>query len=295
MIHELAALGAALCWAATGMMAPWPVSRLGPFAFNRWRQIFAGLVLGAIVLASGTWPAFDLRDLSLLALSGLAGVLLGDSLLFTAIHRLGPRRAGVIFALNAPIAAGLGWLFLGETLSLQACLGVGLCAGGVALAIRFGGGRAPRDWEPVRGAFGFGLAAGLGAALGQALGALIARPVMAAGFDPFAASFLRVGVAAFGMVALSRLPAIAAYQIAPITPRVAAATAATALVGLGGGLTLLLFALTGGKVGVVSTLAATSPVMILPMIWAVSGRRPAPAAWAGAALVVAGAGLLFAR
>ena len=295
MIHELAALGAALCWAATGVMAPWPVSRLGPFAFNRWRQIFAVLALGAVVLSTGTWRAFDGWNAPALALSGLVGILLGDSLLFTAVHRIGPRRAGVLFAMNAPIAAGLGWLFLGETLSPQAWLGVGLCAGGVALAIRFGGGRAPEGWEPVRGALGVGVAAGLGAALGQALGALIARPVMEAGFDPFAASFLRVGVSAVGLIALARLPGVALRQPERITPRVAAATAATALVGLGGGMTLLLFALTGGKVGVVSTLAATTPVMILPMIWALSGRRPAPGAWAGAALVVAGAGLLFAR
>ena len=44
----------------------------------------------------------------------------------------------------------------------------------------------------VKGALLPGVAAGLGAAIGQATGSLIARPVMAAGFDPFAASLLRV-------------------------------------------------------------------------------------------------------
>lgn len=294
-VHELAALGAALCWAVSGVTAPWPVSRLGPFAFNRWRQIFATVLFAGIVAASGTWRQLDGAAAPLLALSGLVGILMGDSLLFTAVHRLGPRRAGVLFALNAPIAAGLGWAALGETLSLQAVLGVGLCAAGVALAIRFGGGRSPEGWEPVRGSLAVGVLAGLGAATGQALGALIARPAMEAGVDPFAASLLRVGVSALGLALLARLPAVAAYQPEPIDLRNGAATAATAVVGLGFGMTLLLFALAGGKVGVVSTLAATTPVMILPMIWALSGRRPAPGAWAGAALVVAGAGLLFAR
>jgi uncharacterized membrane protein len=60
-------------------------------------------------------------------------------------------------------------------------------------------------------------------------------------------------------------------------------------------MTLLLFALSGGKVGIVSTLSATSPVLILPMLWATTGERPAQGAWAGAALVVAGMALIFLR
>jgi len=60
-------------------------------------------------------------------------------------------------------------------------------------------------------------------------------------------------------------------------------------------MTLLLYALSGGKVGIVSTLSATSPVIILPMLWLRTGERPAAGAWAGAALVVAGMALLFLR
>ena len=52
-------------------------------------------------------------------------------------------------------------------------------------------------------------------------------------------------------------------------------------------------ALSGGKVGIVSTLSATSPVMILPMLWLKTGERPAGGAWAGALLVVIGMGLIF--
>ena len=84
-------------------------------------------------------------------------------------------------------------------------------------------------------------------------------------------------------------------QKAPLTPGLAAQTALVAFLGLGVGMTLLLFALAGGKVGIVSTLSATSPAIILPMIWARTGERPAAGAWAGAALVVAGMALIFAR
>ena len=79
----------------------------------------------------------------------------------------------------------------------------------------------------------------------------------------------------------------------PLTWKVAALTALTGILALAIGMTLLLFALSGGKVGIVSTLSATSPVIILPLLWLRTGERPAAGAWAGAALVVAGMALIF--
>ena len=60
-------------------------------------------------------------------------------------------------------------------------------------------------------------------------------------------------------------------------------------------MTLLLFARSGGSVGIVSTLSATSPVIILPWIWLRTGQRPAAGAWVGAAIVIIGMALIFSR
>ena len=43
-IHELAALGAAICWALTGLLSAGPVAALGPFGFNLIRQGFVTTV-----------------------------------------------------------------------------------------------------------------------------------------------------------------------------------------------------------------------------------------------------------
>ena len=59
-------------------------------------------------------------------------------------------------------------------------------------------------------------------------------------------------------------------------------------------MSLLLFALSGGEVGIVTTLSATTPALLLPLIWIRTGERPAIAAWIGAALVIAGSWQLFA-
>ncbi len=146
-----------------------------------------------------------------------------------------------------------------------------------------------------QGPLWIGVLLGLGAATGQAIGSIIVRPVMAAGIDPFVASMLRVGIAAFCLSILIQLPIPSVKPRAPLTLNVAVMTALTGMLALGMGMTLLLFALAGGKVGIVSTLSATSPVMILPMLWLRTGERPAAGAWAGAALVVLGMALIFIR
>lgn len=292
--HELAALAAAVCWALTGILAAAPAGHLGAIAFNRVRQVTVTLLLAIYVLASGTWRDLSPEVVAPLVLSGLIGIFVGDTLLFTALNRIGPRRAGILFALNAPMSALLGWVFLGETLPPLALVGIALTCAGVMLAILFGKrpGQSAR-LESVTGPLWIGVALGLGAALGQSLGSIIARPVMAAGVDPFAASMLRVGVAAACLSVVMLLPFETVKPRNTLTLKVLSQTALTGILAMGLGMTLLLYALSGGKVGIVSTLSATSPVLILPLLWLTTGERPARGAWAGALLVAAGMTVLF--
>ncbi|MGQ3213569.1 MAG: DMT family transporter [Shinella sp.] len=295
-IHELAALGAATCWAMTGLISAGPAGHLGAPTFNRVRQIFVTGLLALYVLATGTWRELDAASIGPLLLSGLIGIFVGDTLLFATLNRLGPRRSGILFALNAPIAALLGWLVLDEALPAPAMAGIALTATGVFLAILFGKRRAQmHEWETIKGPLSIGVLLGLGAATGQAIGSILVRPVMATGIDPFVASLLRVGIAALCLSVLTQLPIPSVKPKGPLTFKIAAMTALTGVLALAIGMTLLLFALSGGKVGIISTLSATSPVMILPMLWLKTGERPAGGAWAGAALVVIGMGLIFLR
>ncbi len=293
-IHELAALGTATCWATTGIIASDAIRVLGAFHFNLLRQGFVTLILAGIVLATGNLDLPGIEGVALLALSGLVGILLGDTFNFAAVGRLGPRRAGAVFALNAPMAAMLGWLVLGEGLGGQAVLGIGVTIAGVALAILGRPGEGAHRFEQVRGQFRTGIAFGLCAALGQAIGALIARPYMAGGLDPYLGSLLRVGASGIAMGLVATLP------FAPKAPtvwsgKVLILTAATAVIGLLLGMTLFLYALQGSQTGIIATLSATSPVIILPLLWLRTGQRPSAKSWAGAGLAVIGLALIFTR
>ena len=296
MLANLAALGAAFCWAAGGFIAIGPVRVIGAVAFNRLRMclVSVGLALAATLL--GRWGTLDAGAVLLLALSGAVGIVLGDTALFWALGRLGPRRNSVVYATNAPLTALLGWLALGEGLGPWTAGGIALVTTGVMLAVFFRQGEATaHDWEKVRGPIAVGVGVCLLAALCQAGGTIIAKPAMAAGADPVAASAVRVGTAAVLLLAMGLLPGQAMNLRAALQPRILIQIAGSGLLGLGIGMTLLLVGLAHGTAGVVATLSATSPVLVLPMLWALTGKRPGAWGWAGAVLAVLGVVLIVNR
>ncbi len=294
-VYELAALGAATCWALSGIVSAAPADHLGAVRFSHLRMWMVFVMLVVFLLISGNWPTIEQPGLASIALSGFIGIFVGDTALFLAMSRLGPRRTGILFAMNAPIAAMLGWVWLGEALSAKSITGIVTTIAGVVLAILFG--KRPSQlhrWEQVRGPMWIGVCLGLTAAFSQALGALIVRPVMASGVDPVAASAMRIGVAALCLSVFVRMPGRGFGETGPLTVRVAGQVALSGFLAMGVGMTLILFALSGGHVGVVSTLSATSPAILLPLLWLRTSELPAAGAWAGAALVIVGSALIFA-
>ncbi|HYG89701.1 MAG TPA: DMT family transporter [Azospirillum sp.] len=293
MLANLAALGAALCWAAGGLIAITPVREIGSVAFNRIRMVIVFAMLGLAATVTGGWAQLSLEQAAWLALSGAVGVFLGDSALFWALGRLGPRRNVVIYASNAPMTALLGWLVLGESLAPLTLLGIVLVTAGVMLAVALRGGS--HDWEAVRGSLLAGVGACLIAALCQAGGSILAKPALTTGADPTAAAAVRVGASGLLLWAGTLLPGERRALTAALRPRILVLIAANGLLGLGLGMTLLMIGLKYGNAGVAATLSATSPVLILPMLWVLTRQAPRLGAWIGAALAVAGVMLIVNR
>lgn len=256
-------------------------AQLGVFRSAR-LQLVAAFV-GTLLLAWPVWEAPAPWQLWALAGSSGFGMVIGNLTYSATVQSIGPRLTALLFSLTAPISLGLGYLVLGETVSPGQGLGVAVVLAGVVLAI------GPIRAAPLR-VSRRGLALGGITALVQSLGALLARPVMASGMDPFVATALRAGFAA--AVFLAMTPFVRPRLGPPVALRARVQVALSALLGICLGMSLLMGALAEGNVGVVTTLASTVPVMILPMIWIVSGQAPRPMAWAGAALTAAGTALI---
>lgn len=296
MVHDLFALGAAACWAFGSLLSVSPSRHLGAFAFTRWRMLFAAVMLWTATLAVSGAPILSPNHLALMALSGAIGIFIGDTALFSAMNRLGPRRAGLLFATNAIFSALLGVAIFDERMTLQSLLGAVLTIGGVMVAMAYGQrGTARHDWESDRGHARVGVALGLLAALCQAVGYLIAKPVMVADVSPIAASAVRASAACGAHFLVLWLGFAAAKPSHTPTLRVFAQTALSGFVGMALGMTLLLLALEFGDVGMVAILSSVTPVLILPLLWIYLRRPPARGAWFGAGLTVIGTWLILSR
>nr|WP_281418578.1 DMT family transporter [Ancylobacter oerskovii] len=296
------AVGAASCIALSAMFVSELNGRVGLFRLTRWQMSAAFAMNAAIATALGGWGSLGAPQLGLLAASGLFGIVIASTTYFAAIYTAGPRITALLFSLTSPFALALGYLVFGETISGRQGLGVALVLAGVALAVGVPRRRAERPVVPApegaprprgRGfATGWaGIALGVVTALGQALGNLFARPAMAAGVEPFAAMAVRSGLAAAFFVALAVFP-FARTDTAPATLRNVGTAVASSFFGTVMGMALLMAALAGGDVGVVSTLSSIAPVAILPMVWLRSGVAPAASAWIGAAVAILGTGLI---
>lgn len=294
-IAECSALAAALCWSFGGLLSTTPTRAFGALRFNRIRLSIVSCILIVVTLVTGGWRTLDLHSLLVLALSAVIGIFIGDTLLYAALRRLGPRRTGILFTTNAPITVILGYFFLQETLPLNAGIGCLLIMVGVLLAV-FCGTRARQKhvFEKVQGSLPLGLLLGFLSALCQSISVLIARPIMIAGVDAVAASALRVGTAALllNLVFLLR-PSQGKQPTVVLTRKLMGMTALSGIVGMALGMTFVLFALAHGPAGLVSTLSATSPILILPVLWIATRERPATGAWVGAFLAVLGVACIF--
>lgn len=295
MWYDLAAVGAAACWAWGGILGAGPALHFGPFTFTRLRLSLMTVLLGGISLLTGGWHSMQPANVLPALLSGLTGIFLGDTLYFAAMNRLGPRRSGLLFATHSVFSVLLGMLFLQEKLSLPAFAGSCMVFGGVMLAVAFGRRRQDaRAWEhPAH--LKAGVLLGMAAALCQALGTFFAKPAIAGGLEPVTASAIRMGIAcgAHYLLWLSGLPL--AKSRGAYAPRILAQTALNGVVALGLGMTLIMLALQHANVATVGMLSALSPVLILPMLWLVQKQPPPPVAWLGAFVSCAGTALIVLR
>jgi drug/metabolite transporter (DMT)-like permease len=295
--YDLLALGAATCWAASGLLSAAPSKALGAIAFVRWRMTTVTFVLWLLVALFSQLPPLAVDTWGVMVASGLVGIFVGDTLLFAAMNRLGPRRTGVLFASHALFSALLGYLFLSERLGVQAYIGAGVTVAGVMVAVAWGNSKTNvSEWDSAPSTVA-GVSLALLAALGQATGALIAKPALGGdlGFDPVAASAVRVTAAVSALWLWRVVNPRSASAHSPLTWTLLKQTAISSWVGMGVGMGLLLWALRDGPVGSVGVLSGLSPVLILPMLWWTFRSAPAPGAWIGAAVAVLGTAMVVAR
>ncbi|CAH6794151.1 Permease of the drug/metabolite transporter (DMT) superfamily [Vibrio chagasii] len=293
MGFEWLALAAAFLWAIASLMSVKPAQHLGSFAYSRWRMGCTAVILSSMAWFTGGWSTVETDLVTPMMLSGLIGIFIGDTALFACLNRMGPRQAGLLFSCHAVFSAILGYFLFSESMTSGELIGSALVFSGVLTAIFFGRrGQANNQLEAIKGTVWIGVALGITAAICQALGGIIAKPVMQTSIDPVAASAIRMITAFVAHSAFRLTGAKLSRTLNPMNGQIFAITAVNGFLAMAVGMTLILYALQEGNVGMVALLSSTTPIMLLPILWLYTKQRPNAYAWIGAIVAVVGTGIL---
>lgn len=284
LIGALAALAAALCWTlASSLWRRLPTSLSGA-ELNLLKNWLAFAMLLPLVLGR-PWPAAP-GPLLLLALSGVLGIAVGDSLYFAALRRLGTRRTLTIDAGGPAVATVGGMVWLAEVPEPLHWLGLALITLALLLVAGQRSGIATARHLQLQGV---GLA--LGALLCGSAGALVSRAALRdAALDPLQSALVRLLAAAIVLLPLLRFRRSSGVGPQPSIRRWPLGLLAT-LLGTTLGIALQQMALQQLPGGLAVALLATAPLMAVPLA-PLEGDRPGWRGWLAALLALAGVSVL---
>jgi len=189
------AMAAALCWAVASLVSADVTRTIGGLAFNRLRLFFVSIMLIAYTFYINTWNTISVDYLTIIIISGIVGIFLGDTLLFIALQKIGPRRNNILFSLAAPFTVVINIFFLNELASTISIIGCFVVFFGVVFAISYGDKKGSEHrWEKVEGPLYIGIILSIGAALCQAIGLVMMKPILSDGADPIAAAAIRTTI-----------------------------------------------------------------------------------------------------
>ena len=292
MIGYVLAISAAAIWSSVALSATRIVRYFGSYNYNLLRLLGIIIIFFPYIYLKWEPIYFENSILFAIFLSSVIGIIIGDTFLFICLKRLGPRRQALLFSMQIPFTIILAEVFLQSLPSTTELIGCALIFLGIIIAIQFNRTIPNDDLENIQGNKYTGLFAGIGLALCQSIGIILMKPALVS-TDPIVVSYLRVIVAAFIM--FGSLFFIKNNQLLEKMKDYKKTIFSIFLgfMGMGVGMTMLIYALKFGNPGVISTLSSTMPIIIIPILWIVTKNYAGHLAVIGAGLTCLGAGIIF--
>lgn len=129
----LSALLSACSW-AFGTITFERIGKVVPFVgITFLKGVFSIVLMILLLLFTGGLYPIGLWEFSFLALSGIIGITIGDSLFFKSLQDLGAKTQVIFFLLGQILTMILSLLFLGELLSLEQYIGAFVLLSGVVV------------------------------------------------------------------------------------------------------------------------------------------------------------------
>lgn len=287
----MSALSAAFLWAFTSYVFTSATNRLGTIQLNIDRMAYASVLLLITIGIFGLNTEVSFLQIFYLTISGIIGLILGDSFLFRAFQEIGPRLTILVYSSNPAFAAVLAFLVFGETLSIWGILGIVITLFGISLVIMEKNNGRSQHNANFKGLF----LAFLGA-IGQAGGLIFAKLAFNEGdIHSLVATLVRIGSAVLIMLPIALIfrryknPFKLYYNDRKSFQLVSIGS----VIGPYLGISLSFIAITNTNIGIASTLLSTVPIVMLPLNYYIYKEKLSYKSIIGAFIAVGGVSILF--
>ena len=278
----LAALGSAVAWAVTSLLARSLMSELGSVGLNAIRSTIGGALLIAWVLATagaGAFTAISASAWLLLGLSIVTAIALGDTVFFESTRAIGVGRAMTISTTYPLGAAVIAAAFLDEPVTVPIAVGSLVTMAGLVLIVAPWAERAPEE------RFWFGVGAAAIASLAWAVSTVLVKPPLSE-MGPVTAQAIRLPVASMvlWLTPWARsVPRAFVRSSRAVQIRIAILGAITSVSSV-----MFVAGVKHAGVAVASILSSTAPMFAIPFAVVFLGERITLRAFLGIVLTLAG-------
>lgn len=258
MIGVAAALGSAAAWAGGSILFKKLGESLSSMAMTLVKGALSVALLGLALVFTG-FSTMAWHPFWLLALSGLLGIAVGDTCFFEALQDLGPVALVVLFMLGQVLTVILAVVFLHESPTTAAWIGIALVLIGILVVLHasLGGER--------KASRARGLAFGLASIACMSVSMVIAKAALES-VSAIQATFIRMLAGTLGMLALGVATRRLTSWVTPFNNRrLLGLFFVSVCVVTFGGFWLSLVAVKHMDLAVANTLNSTEPLFILPL------------------------------
>lgn len=294
LIGELSALTASILWSISPYIFSAVVAKIGSFNLNVSRLFVASLLLFTTCLVFSISLGPSLEQTTYLILSGIVGLVLGDTFLFKSLKEIGPRYTMILMSSNPAFGAIIAFFTYNETISLMGILGMTITFLGICIVFSQQNGKEISRYKITRKGVVFGLLS----SLGQAGGLILTKyAYLVNDIHPLSASFYRIYpsfiiLTIFGLLTKKINKD---FFIKISRKRTLILLILGSIIGPYLGITFSFIAVTHIQVGIAATIMSLQPILMLPISKYLQKERFSLQSIVGAFLAVFGIAILFLR
>ena len=293
-LGEFSALLTAVLWSFTSIAFSHAAEKIGSIQLNMNRLLLAALFLLLTIIVFNISYHLSSNQVINLSISGIIGLVIGDSFLFKAYRQIGARLSILLMSFAPGLSAIMGYFLLSERISFLGVIGMIVTVMGIIIVVSERNNSPEAKYKMTSVGFFNGF---MGAA-GQAGGLIFAKLAFDQGdINGFVATFIRIlsSIIIF-------LPALLIFRKYknPFNTyknniKALGSTLGGTVFGPYLGITFSMVAVANTNVGIAATLMSTMPVIMLPLVKYIYKDKLSWRAIIGAFVTVAGVAILFIR